>query len=178
MEAIDVIKSRRSIRSYTDEMPARELVDQVVEVCRKAPNAGAVSFTVVRDAALIQEMDDACYQVLINSEGFGKARASLPGYRPFYHAPVCIIFSAKPEEYYGGINCACAATAGAYAATALGLGSCFIGQPSIAFREIPDLGQRLQLPEGFAPVCGLLLGYTDDPELYAVPSDPMPAVEI
>lgn len=176
MEAIDILKSRRSIRSYTDQMPADDDIAAIVEVAQHAPNAGKFHTTVLTDRALLDEMDEANYQAMIGSgSGFGFERASLPGYRPYYHAPVCIIFSTAEGDPLGPVNAACACTAGAYAATALGLGSCYVMGPAVSMKTVENLPGKLRLPEGYACQCALLVGYTDDSERFAVASSQEPA---
>ena len=176
MEAIEILKSRRSIRSYTDQMPSDEDIAAIVDIAQHAPNAGKFHTTVLTDRALLDEMDEANYQAMLaEGSGFGYDRATTPGYRPYYHAPVCIIFSTRSDDMLGPVNAACACTAGAYAATALGLGSCFIMQPAMSMGTIEDLPAKLHLPEGFACQCGLLVGYTDDPKLFSVESSQEPA---
>lgn len=178
MEAIDVIKSRRSVRSYTNQMPSQEQIDQVVEVAQTAPNAGRFITTVVKDTNLLTTMDEVLYDSMIAGGGWGKERASLPGYRPLYDAPVLIIFSAAAEDGLGAVNTACACTAGAYAAKALELGSCFVMGPQRAYSLIDGLGEKLGLPEGFVPTCGLLLGFEKEAGAYACPSHQDPVVYV
>lgn len=180
MDAYEIIASRASIRSYKKDMPSDADLEKIVAVAQKAPNAGAFCTTVVKDADLIAEMDNATWtdMMAMPEDSFGHKRASIPGYRPFYGAPVAIIFSSKEGERLGAVNTACACTAGAYAATSLGLGSCFVMAPIAAYHNIPDLGERLQLPEGYTPDCALLVGYADDPEAFKHPSKQEPATYI
>jgi nitroreductase len=166
MDALEAIKSRKSVRSYKNQVPSRDLLDEIVFAIQNAPNAGAFSTAVVINRELLHEIDETVYCSMLASEGFGKERASKPGYRPLYGAPVCIILSGPKDEYFAGINTSCACTAGAYAATALGLGSCYIMAPKVAAELMPNLNDRLQLPEGFRPYCALLVGYTDDPKKF------------
>ena len=55
-------------------------------------------------------------------------------------------------------NVSCAAENMMLAATELGLGSCFLMGPMIAFSD-PALRARLGLPEGYEPLIGVALGY-------------------
>ena len=175
MDAIEALTTRRSIRSYTDQVPTDEQIDLVVKAMQNAPGARPVFLTIVTDKDLIAEMDEAVYNNMISQEGFGKQRASMPGYRPFYGAPVVIVISGPAGNPMAAPNAACACTAGCVAATALGLGSCFVMGPRAANELIPNLKEKLQVPEEYAPFCGLLLGYTDDPEKFKfVVEEPAP----
>lgn len=166
MDAIEALMARRSIRSYTDEKPTAEQLETITAAMNNAPSARACFITVVTDAAVLAAMDEAVYTEMLSQEGFGKQRASIPGYRPLYGAPAVIVISAPDGLALGGVNAACACTAGAVAATALGLGSCFVMGPGAAARLIPDLKETLKVPEGYTPFCGLLVGYANDPELF------------
>ena len=176
MEAMEAIKSRRSIRDYTDEMPSKEILEQIVWAAQHAPNAGPFAITVVTDPELLELMNNTVREDMLAGGGFGKERASLPGYRPLYNAPVCIVFSSDPEHRNSEANTSCAATAAAYAASALGLGSCYVRAPRTAFGLIDNLGELLQLPEGFKPNCGLCVGYIGDAEKFCHAGERGPAV--
>ena len=56
MEAVEMIKNRRSIRKYTDEVVPRELMEEVIEITRFAPswtNSQTPRFTLVNDTTVI-----------------------------------------------------------------------------------------------------------------------------
>ena len=50
----------------------------------------------------------------------------------------------------------------ALAATDLGAGACHIWGAVMALSHQPDLVTALELPEGFIPACGLVVGETSD----------------
>lgn len=57
MEFTDVVRARRSIRSYADETPDPDLVDRLVDLARRAPTAGfaqGVDFLVIDDPAALE----------------------------------------------------------------------------------------------------------------------------
>ena len=47
------------------------------------------------------------------------------------------------------------------AATELGLGSCYLESPVLAF-NIPEVAQAAKLPENVQPQAMIVFGYTDD----------------
>lgn len=117
-EVIRAIEERRSVRAYTDEMPPRELVGQVVEAglwAASGMNTQGPVIVAVTDRALRDRLS------AMNAEIMGR-----PGTDPFYGAPVVLMVLAPreaPNRVYDG-----SLVMGnlMLAAHALGLGSCWI----------------------------------------------------
>jgi len=58
MNAVEMIKNRRSIRKYTDEIVPRELMEEIIEITRFAPswtNSQTPRFTLVSDTTVIEK---------------------------------------------------------------------------------------------------------------------------
>ncbi|MBC7324191.1 MAG: nitroreductase family protein, partial [Moorella sp. (in: Bacteria)] len=53
----------------------------------------------------------------------------------------------------------CAATSMIIAATALGLGSCYLITPKLAFAAEKGLAARVGIPEGYEIMCAVVAGY-------------------
>ena len=69
MDAIECIKSRRSVRRYTEEVISKELMDSIIDVARMAPtwkNTQTPRYVVVQDKAIIDKIKDDC---LLGFEG-------------------------------------------------------------------------------------------------------------
>ncbi|WP_409200832.1 nitroreductase family protein [Methanobrevibacter sp. DSM 116169] len=161
METLDTINKRKSIRGYESKDIEKEKLDTLLDVANKAPNAGPFQLTVIQNKDLLNRINVATKDFMLNSGNeFFESRAKIPGYEPMYGAPCMIIFSA-PEEGFGQVNCACSATTMILEATDLDLGSCYVVSPVIALGANPELAKKLNLPEGFTPVCGVLLGYAN-----------------
>lgn len=159
METMKALLERKSVRGYLDREVEKEKLSAVVEAGRRAPNAGPIHLTVVRDGAFLREIDAAALEALKNSgNDFLVSRANLPGYHPLYGAPVLVLLSA-PKEGYGQVNTACAAAVMTVAAADQGLGSCYVVSPILALDGKNALSKRLALPEGYVPMCGVILGY-------------------
>ncbi|MDR0817739.1 MAG: nitroreductase family protein [Clostridiales Family XIII bacterium] len=164
-ETLKAIGARRSIRSYTDQSVSRETLDKIVAAGDNAPLAGAISIAVITDKDYLAKIDQAVFDFMQNSGvPFMVERSSLPGYRPLYGAPALIVVSSDPER--GTANAAAAATTMTIAATDLGLGSCYVGSPTRVLQDA-ELGAPLRQPEGFIPIAGVLVGYTDDPAKFS-----------
>ena len=86
METLEAIKTRRSVRAYKPDMPAKELIDKVIEAGTWAPTGmGQQSPIIV--AVTNKELRDELSQM--NAEIFGR-----PGTDPFYGAPVVLVVLA------------------------------------------------------------------------------------
>jgi nitroreductase len=124
---------------------------------------------VVLNPALLKEINDKTLTAMKNSgNDFLMGRAALPGYQPLYGAPLLLLLSAPAEHPYGRDNCAAAVTTAGIAATALGLGSCYVISPILALEPDRDLAAKVGIPDGFRPVCGLIAGYAG-PDNFAAP---------
>lgn len=161
METLQAITMRKSIRRYSKREVEADKLTAVVNTANEAPKAGTFHITVIQNEELLQKINDATLFYMKNlGAAFMKERASLDGYQPLYGAPVLILFSA-PDAPFSQVNCACAATNITLSATDQGLGSCYVISPTHGLKYKPELLTQLNLPEGFAPYCGVLLGYAD-----------------
>ena len=147
MDVFEAIRSRRSIRSFEDRPVEDETLRQVLEAGRVAPSAGNRQdwlFVVVRDAARRKAMVKACRDQAFVGQ-----------------APVIIVACATDPEYrmssglhISAVDPTIAVDHMTLAATALGLGTCWIG----AF-DPGAVGKLLDLPKGVVPAHVLPLGY-------------------
>ena len=117
-EVIRALRERRSVRAYTDEMPTRAQIEQVVDA-----GLWAASGMGRQDPIIVAVTDRALRDRLgaMNAQIMGK-----PGTDPFYGAPVVLVVLAPrdvPTHVYDG-----SLVMGnlMLAAHALGLGSCWI----------------------------------------------------
>ena len=151
------IFSRRSIRSYTGEMPTDEELGLILKAVYASPvgmgRYDSLHVTVVKNSAYLARLEAAA-GVQLGKED----------YHPLYGAPVLLIFSSvfpgilTDNSSYS--NCAILSQNAALAATALGLGACHIWGAIRALNKEPDLLAELNLPEGFLPCCAIALGKT------------------
>ncbi len=61
MQAIDMLKQRRSVRKYEDEPVPHELIEEIIEIARFAPswaNTQIARYTVIDDSDKIQKIAD------------------------------------------------------------------------------------------------------------------------
>jgi len=148
MEITEAIRSRRSIRKYQDRPIEEEKLLRVLDTGRMAPSARNLQdwkFIVVRDQDKRKMLSEAA-----NGQPYvEKASAVIVG---------C---ATEPEnimpcgQYCYPIDLAIALDHMSLAATAEGLGSCWIG----AFQE-DKVKEILDIPEKIRVVAMLILGYS------------------
>jgi nitroreductase len=142
MDALEAIAKRYSCRQYGVKAVPRELVEQVVDAGRTAATARNVQpweFVVVTDEAMRRRLADVC--------DYGKFIAQ---------APVCIVVFCEEGKYY--LEDGCAATENMLiAATALGLGSCWVAGDKKAYAGL--IGEMLGAPATHKLVSLVALGY-------------------
>jgi nitroreductase len=144
-----VVANRRSVRAFRSDPIEPERLNRVLEAARLAPSAKNIQpwkFVVVRDAPTITELAVACHNQQFIAQ-----------------APVVVCGCADEAVCYGGmggywnswaVDLAIALEHIMLAATAEGLGTCWIG----SFQEA-EVRRILGIPEAIRPVALTPLGY-------------------
>ena len=162
MNVLDAIALRRSVRAYAPEAVEPEEMEAIVRAGGLAPVFGRFHMTVIEDPRLLREVNDITLERMRRSgNGFLEKRAAEDGYAPLCGAPAMIVLSAPGGNDSNGFNMAnvsCAAENMIVEATALGLGSCFVMGPMLAFEDAA-LAKKVQIPEGYVPLVGVLVGH-------------------
>ncbi len=148
MDALEAIRTRRSIRKYLDRPVPEELVRQVIAAAMMAPSA--------------RNTQPWHFLVIDEKEIRAKAARINPHARMAEHAPVSILICGDldlehPSGYWP-VDCAAAAENLLLAAHALGLGAVWTG---VYPREerIKGFRQLFNLPGNIMPHCLIVLGY-------------------
>ena len=133
MEALECIKTRRSVRKYTEQPVDRALLEQVVAAAAYAPswkNTQIARYTVVTDPAKKQRLADECMMDF----AFNQKTSS--------HAPALVVvtaitgrsgyerdgsFSTSQGTHWQSFDAGVAAQTFCLAAHALGLGTVIMG---------------------------------------------------
>ena len=165
---IDLMKSHRSIRKFTD----RDVDDQTLKSVIAAAQCAATSHF-VQAYTVIRVRDRRKRQAIAELAGPQVWVARAPVFLVFCadmqrHQLACDMHGAEmlsgfTEQFLtASVDCALFAQNVLIAAESLGLGGCYIG----AIRnKIGDVDTLLDLPEKVYPVFGMCLGYPDqDPE--------------
>jgi len=163
MEAIGMIKGRRSIRKYKDEVVDRALMEEIIDITRYAPswtNSQTPRWTLVDNAEIIgkfaaEAVRGFTYNIdtLKNAKGVavlsfveGKSgrleKYGIEGGNP-----------QKWEAFDGGIAC----QTFCLTAHAKGLGTCIFGVV-----EEDKIAELINLPEGETVAALIVYGYPDE----------------
>ena len=159
MNPFELFQSRRCIRSYTGAPVSDGELQKILQAANTAPTAMGqyenVHLTVITNAKLLAEIEAAC------AEFMGQ-----PGSHPLYGAPTLVVASSRfPSEAMANpaySDAAILVHTMSLAATALGVGCCYIWGAVVALSGRPELVKALGLPEGFVPCCGLVLGQSEE----------------
>ena len=161
MDVLQAISSRRSHRAYREEQLPEEVLAAILRAGLESPSARNHQpwhFSVVQDAALIQEIHNEAARVM------GGDRFSNPDFQIFYHAPTAIFIFGEKNFAWTQVDCGIAVENMALAAEGLGVGSVILGLPKPAFtgEKADELRLKLQCPEGYDFVIALALGFAAD----------------
>jgi len=149
MEFYEVIKTRRSIRSYKPDMPPHEALDRILEAVRISPsgsNRQPWRFIIVTDREKREKLATAC-----GNQGF------------VGEAPVIVVACGHDIKYNRGgymgeksflVDVSIAFTHLVLAARAEGLGTCWIG-----FFQNDEVKELLGIPDDYDVVAVTPLGY-------------------
>jgi len=145
MENLELLKFRRSIRSFSDKRISRADLEKLIDLARFAPTARNVQpweFVVVTDKRKLAELA----KLAENGRFMVQAAAGIA------------VFCADTKYY---LEDGCAATCNILlAATALGIGSCWIaGDKKLYSQQVNTL---LNAPPGMKLISLIALGYPQD----------------
>lgn len=161
MDTLEAIKTRRSVRKFSDREVEAEKLETVLEAARLAPswaNLQCWRFVVVKDREVKGRISELSYVAeFFEAAGY----KSNPAQKALAEAPVVIVACAMPgksgnlhEQQYYMTDIGIAAENLMLAAHAVGLGSVFVG----VFQE-KELRSLLQIPDSVRIVGLFPLGY-------------------
>ncbi len=144
MNGLDLIKKRRSVRSYRLDPVARNLLEKIVDAGRLA--ATAIN---IQPWEFIVIVDPARKKVLADITDHGKF---------IKDAGACIAVTAKDTKYY--LEDGSAATENILlAATELGLGSCWVAGDKKPYAD--KVLSFLSVPKGYKLISLIAIGYPE-----------------
>ncbi|HOZ45903.1 MAG TPA: nitroreductase family protein [Candidatus Hydrogenedentes bacterium] len=144
MDAIEALKTRRSVRSFLNKPVPREVIEDLVDCARLAASARNVQpweFVVVEDAGRRAEIAEKSLTGLFIRE-----------------APVCVVVLCQDTKYY--IEDGSAATQNLLvAARAHGLGTCWVAGDKKPHAE--EIRRLVGAPDGHKLLSLIAVGYSD-----------------
>jgi len=142
MDAIEVLKTRRSVRAYRSEPVPRRIIEDIIDCGRLAATAVNIQpweFVVVTESAMLRKIADIT--------DYGKFIAE---------ASACVLVLCAETKYY--LEDGSAATENVLlAARAHGLGSCWVAGDKKHYA--PDICRLVGAPRGYRLVSLIPIGY-------------------
>ena len=182
---MDIIKSRHSIRKYTDEQISRKDLERILEAGNFAPNAGDGQRSIM---VAIHDKELATQIGQMNLANFDHSRLAgtfVSKEQPstiddstirngFYDAPTVICIFAQNNFMFKTADAFCMAENMLLQATELGIASCIISRGYETFDN--EEGQKLmkewEVPEEYSCQCFVILGYIDGEQPHSKPRRP------
>lgn len=146
MDAIKVLKTRRSIRSYKDKSIPKDILMDIIDCARLAPSA---------------RNEQPWEFIIVTDKEKKKKIAKLPSHGQFIEpAAACIGVCAKKDAEYLCEDCAAATENILLAAKAHNLGSCWVAGRNKPFEK--ELKKILEIPDDITVFSLIALGYSDE----------------
>ena len=145
MDVFEAIAKRKSVRKYKTTPIGKETIEKIISAGSQAPsgnNVQPVEYVVVTDEKTRKKIADIC--------DYGRFIA---------FAPVCILVFSKETKYYLEDGCAAIENM-LLAATALGLGTCWVAGDKKHYSRI--FGNIFSVPNHYKLIALLAVGYGDD----------------
>ena len=157
------LNSRRSVREFKDRPVARETLEALLDVARRAPtatNSQKLHWIVAGDGAKVRALSAEMMNWLrITGKGPVMLAEWEGGYDRVLRGAPTVVVACAPEDYdWGKLDCAIALTFLELAAEARGLGVCWAGYLTRIAGVHTPLRAALGVPEGYGVCGGLMLG--------------------
>ncbi len=175
MDLKNVWNVRQSTRKYLPQQISEEAIESILYAAKHAPVGSNLyqdlHITIVQDQALLLQLCEAAWVRFSTKEKVKEIAGDTVTdegihEKPnlFYDAPTVFFISHRKQDLQPGIqwsNVTSVVNQMHLAATALGLGSCYMWGALESMRMLPayDHTDLLQLPEGFEPLIALAVGY-------------------
>ena len=145
MDALKVLKERRSIRKYTDKPVSKEIIEDIIDCGRLAATA---------------RNEQPWHFVVVTDPERKKYIADTTDYGKFIeYAPVCVMVFCDETKYM--VEDGSAATENILlAARAYGLGSCWVAGHKKSYTE--SIEKYFGAPEGVKLFSLIAMGYPDE----------------
>jgi nitroreductase len=177
-DIMDIIRSRRSTRSFEERPVPRKDIDLLLEAAIWAPsgsNSQSWLFTAIQNREILLKLNGLVRQGFLlwtpdddyPAKQGAKAGAQREGFNFYNHAPVLIVASNRPDYENAMADCSLALENIFLAAESLGLGSCYIN-PLHWLRNdrgIRDFLFELGIPREHTICSAAAVGYIKKPSL-------------
>lgn len=185
MKLMEIIKSRHSIRKYTDRQISRSDLEIILEAGNYAPNAGGGQRSMM---VAVHNRELATHIGRLNMARFDRtnmAGSYVSKEQPstiddpsikngFYDAPTVICVFCQDNFLFKTADAFCMMENMILQATELGIASCIISRGAETFdsEEGQSLMREWGVPEGYACQGFVILGYIDGEQPHSKPRKP------
>jgi nitroreductase len=166
----DVLKTRRTVRSYTAEVVTQQDLHELIDSAILAPtgmNFQPWAFTVVTNQEVMRRLNAIVVGLLRSPEAQQhmtnermKEIVNGPGYDIFHGAPALIVISGDTRVQGAMFDCQLAAENLFLAAHAKGLGTCYMGFLTLV-AEHPEAQKLLGIAKGYKMMAAAVVGHPD-----------------
>ena len=173
-QAVQFLRSRRSIRVYQDKAVKQEKIQKLIEIARYAPtgsNTQLVEWRVISDKSQMNALSGMAVNWLRDVIA-GKTKRAPSPYMPgiiaawdagydaiLRNAPALVVAYSPKEAANGMVDLTLALSYLDLVAPSMGLGTCWAGLLQGALLASPDLKQALGLPAEYPYDYPMMLGY-------------------
>lgn len=109
-EVLENIRSRRSVRVYTEQQVSAEDLNLILEAAAYAPNGMHLEtwhFTAIQNEEVLVKLNEKIKGAFAKSnEPRLQERGHSRTYCCYYHAPTLVIVSNEPTQWWASMDCA------------------------------------------------------------------------
>ncbi|MTI81135.1 MAG: nitroreductase family protein [Firmicutes bacterium] len=169
METLETIKTRRSVRKYTDRPVEEKVIRELIDLAVWAPSAMNTQpwgFLILEGKEYLKELSDQAKKGLVaaiseNSDMQKyKNRLESADFNIFHNASTVVVIYGNSESSWYIYDCSLAAQNLMLAAHDKGLGTCWIGFAHQLF-DTAEFKQKHGIPEEYKVVAPMALGYPE-----------------
>ena len=175
-DVLNLIKSRRTIRQFKDEEISEETFDKLKSMLPYIPtgcNYDSLYFSFIESKDAMKTIKEYVYKKLlklISNRFTAKYAGKFVRYKEAFEKGEDIIFRDAPHMIVvsSHIHAPCANVDPIIAlsyielyAQSLGLGTCWCGFAQACFKILPELSNKISIPDGYKPAYVMLIGHPD-----------------
>jgi nitroreductase len=162
----ELLGRRRAIRKFKMDVIPEPVLRKLIAAATLAPSAmneQPWQFAVVSDGALLNDISRRAKSWLLENDGplaqNERLRGELsdPGFQIFHHAPALIVIATRSRSRWAALDCALAAQNLMLAASAMDLGTCWIGMAE-GWLNSSDGRKAIGLPPDALVVAPIVVG--------------------
>lgn len=189
--AVQFLRSRRSIRAFSERSVEKEILSQLIEIARYAPtasNAQSLTWMVWTEKASIRQLAEwtmAWMKDQVAMQPQHRFATYLPALVKAWDkgvdvvtrsAPAVILAAAPGDNRNGLVDVTCALAYLQLAAPTMGLGTCWAGLLQAAMMARPDFAKAYPLLVTHPHFYPMIVGYTDL-QYYRMPERRPPQIQ-